>query len=196
MIAPTSWTGDVLALLEQEDGICDEVVVFRTKSYAVERLKLSLRLPRKQGFVESSHLLEAIVDTKRVTLIFNGSGGIHSFEHSSKAWQFLKAFFSPPFVPKAIPLFARFGRMPVFHELKTHPEVYRAVDRNVKRFEFRNNDRKFEVGDVLVLKEWDPVGEGRFTGASLQRLVTFVLKGPDYNVPFGYAVLSLDTVPE
>ena len=42
------------------------------------------------------------------------------------------------------------------HELKTWPQYFAAVRSGKKRFEIRRNDREFAVGDVLVLREFDP----------------------------------------
>lgn len=43
------------------------------------------------------------------------------------------------------------------HELKTHPEPFEAVVQGLKTFEYRYDDRGFNVGDELLLREWDPV---------------------------------------
>lgn len=42
------------------------------------------------------------------------------------------------------------------HELKIWPQYYCRVVDGSKTFEVRNNDRGFQPGDVVVLKEWDP----------------------------------------
>lgn len=52
-------------------------------------------------------------------------------------------------------------RSRVRHELKTWPEFFEATKRAHKRFELRRDDRPegFQVGDELLLKEWDPATE-------------------------------------
>ena len=75
------------------------------------------------------------------------------------------------------------------HELKTYPEPFAVSSAGVKRFEYRKNDRDYEVGDTLYLREWDPM-TGEFTGCWLRELVTYVLRGPDFGVPEGFAILS------
>lgn len=79
------------------------------------------------------------------------------------------------------------------HRLKTWPAPFEAVRLAAKPFEYRSeDDRSFEVGDLLCLEEYDNELE-RYTGNALWRLVTFVLRGA-FGVPDGYAVLGLNYV--
>lgn len=41
------------------------------------------------------------------------------------------------------------------HELKLHKHFFSDVASGKKTFELRKNDRKFEVGDIIILEEWD-----------------------------------------
>lgn len=77
------------------------------------------------------------------------------------------------------------------HELKTWPEYFVPITEGRKNFEYRKNDRGFEVGDILLLREYEPDGMGRYTGRFVERHVTFVLLGPLMGVPPGYAILSI-----
>lgn len=69
------------------------------------------------------------------------------------------------------------------HELKTWPSFYAAVDRGDKQFEVRRADRDYRVGDVLVLREFDPDPQLKYsdpenhgyTGRELSARVTYVL---------------------
>lgn len=74
------------------------------------------------------------------------------------------------------------------HYLKTWPAPYSAVERGIKTFEYRKNDRNFCVGDVLVLEEWYQ-DEG-YTGRYLYVEVTYVLAA-GFGVPDGYCVMSI-----
>ena len=42
------------------------------------------------------------------------------------------------------------------HELKIHPQFFCRVADGTKTFEVRNNDRGFQPGDSIILREWDP----------------------------------------
>jgi hypothetical protein len=46
--------------------------------------------------------------------------------------------------------------MEMRHELKTWPEFYRAIQDNKKTFELRYDDRRYAVGDELLLREFEP----------------------------------------
>jgi ASC-1-like (ASCH) protein len=82
----------------------------------------------------------------------------------------------------------------MIHELKTHPEPFQAVLDGTKRFEFRVDDRmpRFKEGDTLRLREWAPMREHRWTGRQVQVRVTYLLRGPEYGIPFGYVCMSIE----
>lgn len=42
------------------------------------------------------------------------------------------------------------------HELKIWPQFYCRVADGSKTFEVRENDRGFQPGDTVLLREWDP----------------------------------------
>jgi hypothetical protein len=42
------------------------------------------------------------------------------------------------------------------HELKIWPQYFHHVATGAKTFEVRKNDRGFQNGDQVVLREWDP----------------------------------------
>jgi len=66
------------------------------------------------------------------------------------------------------------------HRLKTWPEYFHEVVAGTKRFEIRPNDRNFQVGDSLILEEFDPRGsvEGDYTGRTCTVRVTYIYSGP------------------
>lgn len=60
------------------------------------------------------------------------------------------------------------------HYLKTWTQFFNDIKSGIKQFEIRKNDRNFEVGDTLILEEFDPVKE-RYTGAWMPKLIIYKL---------------------
>lgn len=80
---------------------------------------------------------------------------------------------------------------PQNHELKTLPSYFEDILNGNKTFEWRLNDRDYQVGDYLTLIEFD--GDS-FTGRKLNPLkISYLLTGEIFNLP-EYCVMSwLDT---
>ena len=87
------------------------------------------------------------------------------------------------------------------HELKCWPEYFQAVQSGEKTFEVRRFDRPFAVGDILLLREWDPKS-GDYTGREIRCRISYLLDltylpGEDHPIYGGYVVLGLcRTAPE
>lgn len=87
------------------------------------------------------------------------------------------------------------------HVLKCWPDFFAPLARMDKTFDLRKNDRRFKVGDVLRICEYnDRIGE--FTGKVIERRVTHVLDGvgpgaitPLLGLSRGYCILSLAPIP-
>ncbi len=63
------------------------------------------------------------------------------------------------------------------HTLKTYLEYFEAILSGAKPFEVRwEENRRFEIGDHLVLQEWDPK-QLRYTGRECRVEITYVLRG-------------------
>lgn len=69
------------------------------------------------------------------------------------------------------------------HDLKVWPEFFDALVDGRKSFEIRKNDRGYQKGDTLLLREYAP-GPDEYTGRELRRHVMYILSGDD---PLGYA---------
>ena len=75
------------------------------------------------------------------------------------------------------------------HELKILPQYFQAVWDGVKTFELRKDDRDYQHGDILVLKEWD--GE-KYTGSALCVKVTYILQNAErYGLESGYVIIGI-----
>jgi len=76
------------------------------------------------------------------------------------------------------------------HKLKTHVEYYQKVVSGEKDWELRLNDRNFEIGDQLILEEYDN-DKKEYTGYSTSRIVTYMLKDAEhFGLMNGYCIMS------
>lgn len=80
------------------------------------------------------------------------------------------------------------------HKLKTYPEYFEGLYYGIKTFEVRREDRDYEVGDTLVLEEYEP-NHSCYTGRSVVREISHILRDTRF-VPPGYCILSLRAVPK
>ncbi len=86
-------------------------------------------------------------------------------------------------------------------ELKCWPEPFQAIVDELKRFEIRVEPaRRFEVNEVIVLREWEPGPRpilrwhrrgGKYTGRRLRVRVGYIVRGPEWGVPEGLVVMSV-----
>lgn len=77
------------------------------------------------------------------------------------------------------------------HELKTWPVAFELALSGAKMFEIRVNDRAFQVGDILRLREYE-LETDHYTGRELLREVTCVVFG--WGLPDGVCALGLKNV--
>lgn len=77
------------------------------------------------------------------------------------------------------------------HTLKLHPEPFAAVVEGRKRYEVRNTtDRNYQIGDILVLREYIPETE-MYTGEEVRVSITYMTPPGSYGLPENLAVLSI-----
>lgn len=76
------------------------------------------------------------------------------------------------------------------HELKTWKEYFEEVFMCRKTFEVRKNDRNFQKGDILILKEWDNEKQ-EYTGRQMARGVSYILNGGQFGIENGFVVMAL-----
>lgn len=84
------------------------------------------------------------------------------------------------------------------HELKTDPGVFQKSYQGVKTFEIRFNDRDYQIGDGLFLRETKYSGEEmkegkplEYTGRTIHQRVTYILEGPIYGLMPGWVIMSV-----
>lgn len=62
------------------------------------------------------------------------------------------------------------------HSIKCKPEFFQPLLERNKNNEVRENDRDYQVGDILTIKEFDPLTRDGYTGRETLRTVTHVLR--------------------
>jgi ASC-1-like (ASCH) protein len=75
----------------------------------------------------------------------------------------------------------------IIHVLKIFPIYFEAVEDGSKTFEIRLNDRNFQIGDVLCLREWGGEKDG-YTGREARRVVTYITR---FQQQDGYVVMGM-----
>ena len=78
------------------------------------------------------------------------------------------------------------------HCLKTWRSMYDLVKRGQKTFEYRRNDRNFQVGDILKLEEYDRDG-AYYTGAWADVRVTLVVEDAP-GLPAGFCIMQIERI--
>jgi hypothetical protein len=85
------------------------------------------------------------------------------------------------------------------HELKTDPAMFLDSYCGAKTFELRYDDRGYQVGDTLRLRETRhsaaamAAGEPlEYTGNEIRQLVTYILRGPVFGLPPKWVIMSVE----
>ena len=85
------------------------------------------------------------------------------------------------------------------HRLKTLPGLFEAMMHGYLKVLYRKDDRGFTVGDFLHLQEHQFLEAHQkhwYSGRELKVLVTYILRGPDFGIPEGYVVMSIEPILE
>ena len=81
------------------------------------------------------------------------------------------------------------SREPMLHDLKIHPGPFVEAKVGRKPFEVRRDDRGYQEGDQVLLREWDPLARA-YTGEELGPVpIICITRG--YGLLDGYVVLGL-----
>lgn len=75
------------------------------------------------------------------------------------------------------------------HYLKTETKHYQDVEKGIKTFELRKNDRNFAIGDMVYLRE---TVNGEYTGRELSPAeIVYIFHGGVYGLDPEYCILQL-----
>lgn len=82
------------------------------------------------------------------------------------------------------------------HELKTWPPSFEQILSGRKSFELRFDDRGFQVGDVLCLREYDPLPRAYTVRSTMVRVTHIMTHDYAYGALLpGFAILGISTAP-
>jgi len=86
-----------------------------------------------------------------------------------------------------------FPLMEYDHELKVWPSYFFSLASGRKAFEVRRDDRGFQKGDVLWLREFDPkkFSKGEYSGNATYARIDYILTGGQFGIEAGYVVMAL-----
>ena len=74
------------------------------------------------------------------------------------------------------------------HELKIYPHYFQEIVNGNKTFEIRKNDRGFQVGDIVILKEWDNI---EYSGREIHAKILYILDDRFVGIAAGYVAFSI-----
>lgn len=76
----------------------------------------------------------------------------------------------------------------MIHELKILPLYFTQVKDGEKTFELRKNDRPYQIGDTLVLREFD--GKN-YSSRIMTKTITYILYSGNYGLDKDYCILGI-----
>jgi hypothetical protein len=76
------------------------------------------------------------------------------------------------------------------HTLKCLSDYFFAIRRKEKNFDVRRDDRGYQKGDTLILREWRQELGGHFTRNEEHRKIKYILTGGQFGIEPGYVVLG------
>ena len=84
------------------------------------------------------------------------------------------------------------------HLLKVWPAEFLAILEGRKRHEFRKNDRQYQLGDHITLREFNPRKPhgDRFSGDEIDVKITHISRGPEFGIPKGWAMMTIQPIME
>jgi len=76
------------------------------------------------------------------------------------------------------------------HTLKTWKKPFSDILTGIKTFEIRKDDRDYNVGDILILDEFDNKSS-QYTGNTIKCIVTYLIKSKDVHDEYGFKIVNV-----
>lgn len=80
------------------------------------------------------------------------------------------------------------------HDLKVWFPYFEAIHSGRKTFELRRNDRDFQCGDELFLREWDQTAKCYSKSVVLAKVTHVLTDCPEWGLQPGFAILSFTII--
>ena len=83
------------------------------------------------------------------------------------------------------------------HEIEVWPAYFHPISSGEKRFEVRRDDRGFQKGQVLWIREYDYMARSyrdKHTGNAVFARIDWVLSGGQFGIEPGYIVMSISLI--
>jgi hypothetical protein len=80
----------------------------------------------------------------------------------------------------------------IVHEIKCWPKYFKDLESGIKTFEIRKDDRYYQVGHFLEVREWEPI-KRIYTGNKLSCEITYKLNDCKFLQP-GYCALGIEVI--
>lgn len=77
------------------------------------------------------------------------------------------------------------------HELKIYPKYFDSILDGKKKFEIRKNDRGFQVGDNVLIREWDNI---KYSGRTIYAKITYLLDDKFIGLETGYVAFGIEVL--
>lgn len=78
----------------------------------------------------------------------------------------------------------------IVHQIRVDKTFFEDIEKGIKKFTLRKNDRNYKVGDILEKMEFD---DGKYTGRSIRQEVIYKLE--DFTgLEDGYCILGTKNV--
>lgn len=77
------------------------------------------------------------------------------------------------------------------HELKIYPKYFEDVISGKRSLRLEKNDRKYRVGDTLILKEWDNI---KYSGREARAEVIYLIDDKFVGIQPGYVVMGISLI--
>jgi len=76
------------------------------------------------------------------------------------------------------------------HDIKVWHDEFVKIQEGSKRHEFRKNDRDYKTGQILLLRDFHPVGD-KYLGGEIVARIEAISYGPEWGIPDGFCVFTI-----